>query len=56
MSLPVTTYAEDWGGGKVALASVRCITCGCEYSVDPDYDVNSACPFCHSPCVKAVFQ
>jgi hypothetical protein len=56
MSLPVTLWSKDWGGGLVPCALVRCITCGSEYAVHPEYDVYEACPFCRSPCIKAVFQ
>ena len=55
MSLPITYYATEWGGAKVPCATVRCISCGSEYSVSPEYDVNDPCPFCRSTCIKAVF-
>lgn len=56
MSLPITFYVKEWGGGTVPCAQVRCITCGTEYAVNPEYDVNAKCPFCRSDCTKAVFQ
>lgn len=56
MSLPATTTVKEWGGGEIPCARVRCITCGTNYTVGLDYDVESACPFCRSPVLKAVVQ
>ena len=53
--LPVAYYAKDWGGGDVPVAMVRCITCGIDYAVGLDYNVYEPCPFCRSPCIKAVY-
>jgi hypothetical protein len=54
MSLPIVYYGREWGGGIVPSSMVRCITCGRDYAVNPDYDVTEPCPFCKSPIIKAV--